>query len=48
MMEIKTFIIFILKYFRVLPITRPEDLIFTSGFTLGIKNNVQVKFVRRN
>lgn len=46
MMEIKTFMIFILKQFRVLPVTRPEDFIFTSRFTLGIKNNVQVKFVR--
>ncbi|KAH8421018.1 hypothetical protein KR222_003993 [Zaprionus bogoriensis] len=48
MMEMKTFLIFILKQFKVLPITMPDELVFSSGFTLCVKTNVQVKLVRRN
>ncbi|EDW00739.1 cytochrome P450 4p1 isoform X2 [Drosophila grimshawi] len=47
MLEIKTLLIYILKQFKILPITKAEDLILHSGITLCVKNDVKVKFVVR-
>ncbi|XP_060654830.1 cytochrome P450 4p1-like [Drosophila nasuta] len=48
MLEIKTLLIYIIKQFKILPLFDPKDLILHSGITLGVKNNIKVKLVRRN
>ncbi|XP_034476404.1 cytochrome P450 4p1-like [Drosophila innubila] len=48
MLEIKTLLIYIIKQFKILPLIDPKDLIFHSGITLGVKNNIKVKLVRRD
>lgn len=47
MLEVKTLLIYIIKQFKIFPLTDPKDLIFHSGLTLGVKNNIKVKLVRR-
>ncbi|XP_041632748.1 uncharacterized protein [Drosophila kikkawai] len=48
MQEMKTLLVVILKQFKVLPVTDPKSLVFTSGITLRTQNKIQVKLVRRN
>ncbi|EDW10215.2 cytochrome P450 4p1 isoform X1 [Drosophila mojavensis] len=48
MILIKTLLCFILKKFKILPVTHSEDLVFHMGLTLRVENNIKVKFVLRN
>ncbi|XP_062133869.1 cytochrome P450 4p1-like [Drosophila sulfurigaster albostrigata] len=48
MVQMKTFLIYIIKQFKILPLFDPKDLILHSGITLGVKNDIKVKLVRRN
>ncbi|KAH8355008.1 hypothetical protein KR093_003747, partial [Drosophila rubida] len=48
MLEIKTLLTHIIKEFKILPLVDPKDLVFHNGITLGVKNNIRVKLVRRN
>ncbi|XP_030081368.1 uncharacterized protein LOC111604142 [Drosophila hydei] len=48
MLEMKTFITVIIKKFKILPIFHPKDLRLSLGITLGFKNNINVKLVRRS
>ncbi|XP_032292922.1 cytochrome P450 4p1-like isoform X1 [Drosophila virilis] len=47
MLETKTLLIFILKRFKILPITDPKELVLFNGITLCVKNNIKVKLVLR-
>ncbi|XP_043066615.1 cytochrome P450 4p1-like [Drosophila bipectinata] len=45
--EMKTLLVVLLKEFKVLPVTDPKSIIFTTGITLRTQNKIQVKLVRR-
>ncbi|KAL7735211.1 hypothetical protein ACLKA6_016127 [Drosophila palustris] len=47
MLEMKTFLIVVLKHFKILPLFDPKELVLNVGITLRTNNNVKVKLVRR-
>ncbi|EDV36701.1 uncharacterized protein Dana_GF11817 [Drosophila ananassae] len=47
MQEMKTLLVAVLKQFKILPVTDPESIVFTTGITLRTKNKIQVKLQRR-
>lgn len=47
MLEIKVFLVSILRNFKVFPVTRVEDLIFEAGVPLAWQNTIKVKLQRR-
>lgn len=48
MMELRTAIGEIIKYFELKPITKPEDVVFISDLILRARDPIRVKFVARN
>ncbi|XP_068156977.1 probable cytochrome P450 4ac1 [Drosophila tropicalis] len=46
-LEIKVLLASILKNFRILPVTRFEDIIFEYGIVLRTQQNIKVKFISR-
>ncbi|XP_030239395.1 cytochrome P450 4p1-like [Drosophila navojoa] len=48
MLEIKTFMTVIVKRFKIMPVFDPKDLRLSLGITLGFKNNITVKLIKRN
>ncbi|XP_017867894.1 PREDICTED: cytochrome P450 4p1-like [Drosophila arizonae] len=48
MLEIKTFMTVIIKRFKIMPVFDPKDLRLSLGITLGFKNNITVKLIKRN
>ncbi|XP_050681340.1 cytochrome P450 4C1-like isoform X3 [Leptidea sinapis] len=47
MMEMKLAVCMVLRRYRVLPVTKPEDIIFDFHFTLRSKDPIFVKFEKR-
>lgn len=47
MQEMKTLLVAVLKQFKILPVTDPKSIVFTTGITLRTKNKIQVKLQRR-
>jgi cytochrome P450 family 4 len=47
MLELKIMLAKIVKNFKILPVTKIEDLVFQADVVLRTKNSIEMKFVAR-